>query len=165
MKILNQLFQGAVCSVLVLASASLASAKAWRGIVPLRSTRADVERILGKPTWSDDTYELPRGTIRIMYAKKRCEQGVPSGWGNWNVPVDTVVNISIEVDFPVKDLKIRNLERYKWYTDDSLTTYYRLAKQGVEYSVRDGRVMGVTYGPTTRDNKLLCVRNAREIRY
>src|SRR4026209_1912183 len=155
MTIMNVVAQIAVCCVVTLACASLSSAKAWRGIVPLHATRADVERILGKPTWSDDTYELPQGTIEIMYAKKRCEQGVPSGWGNWNVPVDTVVNISIEVDFPVKDLKIRNLERYKWYTDDSLTTYYRLAKQGLEYSVRDGRVTNVTYGPTTQDNKLL----------
>jgi hypothetical protein len=153
------------CGFLVFSCAYLNFAKSWRGIVPLHSTRADVERILGKPTWSDGTYERPQGDVEIMYAKKRCEQGVPSGWGNWNVAPDTVINISIEVDFPVKALKIRNLERYKWYTDDSLTTYYRLAKEGIEYSVREGRVINVTYGPSARDNKLRCLKNVPEIRY
>ena len=78
---------------------------------------------------------------------------------------DTVINISIEVDFPVKASKIRNLERYKWYTDDSLATYYRLAKQGVEYSVREGRVLNITYGPNARDNRLRCLKKMPEIRY
>ena len=33
-------------------------------IVPLRSTRADVERILGKATRSDDIDELDEGTVQ-----------------------------------------------------------------------------------------------------
>ena len=100
-----------------------------------------------------------------MYARERCEQGVPSGWGNWNVSPDTVVNISVEADFPVKDLKIRNLEKYKWYTDDSGATYYRLKIQGIEYQVQDGRVTNITYGPTEKDNNLLCKKDVPEIRY
>jgi hypothetical protein len=153
------------CFFVLLASVSVSSAKAWRGIVPLHSTRADVERILGKPTRLDYIYDLDEGTVRIMYIKQRCEQGVPSGWGNWNVPPDTVINISVEADIPVKKLKIRHLERYKWYTDDSFTTYYRLPAQGLEYSVQNGSVVDITYGPTEEDKKLLCKKNVPEIRY
>src|SRR4026207_2045790 len=35
--------------IVLLCSSSTADAKEWRGIVPLRSTRADVERLLGRP--------------------------------------------------------------------------------------------------------------------
>ena len=151
--------------LLLLFFISVGSAKAWRGIVPLKSTRADVLRILGKPSRLDYIYDLDEGTVRIMYARQRCAQGIPSGWGNWNVAPDTVINIRVEVDFPVKKLPIRNLQRYKWYTDDSLTTYYRLNAQGLEYEVQSQRVVGITYGPTTRDKHLLCKKNVPEIRY
>jgi len=144
---------------------NLASAKPWRGIVPLQSSRADVLRILGKTSRSNYIYDFDEGTVRIMYARERCEQGIPSGWGNWNVAPDTVINIWVEVDFTVKKLGIRNLERYKWYTDDSLTTYYRLTAQGLEYEVQNRRVIGITYGPTTKDKRLLCRKNVPEIRY
>jgi len=100
-----------------------------------------------------------------MYARERCEQGIPSGWGNWNVAPDTVINIWVEVDFPVKRLGIRSLERYKWYTDDSFTTYYRLPVEGLEYEVQDGRVIGITYGPTEKDKGLRCTKDVPEIRY
>lgn len=46
-----------MCVGLILALASIVEAKDWRGITPLRSTRADVERTLGKPS----TKEADRG--------------------------------------------------------------------------------------------------------
>ena len=82
-----------------------------------------------------------------------------------NVLPDTVINISVEADIPVKKLKIRNLEKHKWYTDDSFTTYYRLPAEGLEYSVQNKRVVDITYGPTKSDEKLLCKRDVPEIRY
>jgi hypothetical protein len=153
------------CFFLLVAAASVASAKAWRGIVPLHSTRADVERILGKPTRLDYIYDLDEGTVRVMYVRQRCEQGVPSGWGNWNVVKDTVIHVWVETDFSVRKLRVRNLEQYKWYTDDSLATYYRLPAQGLEYTVRNGKVLSITYGPTKKDEGLLCQKHVPEIRY
>jgi len=35
---------------IILTMSNNCDAKAWRGIVPLKSTRADVERLLGTPT-------------------------------------------------------------------------------------------------------------------
>ena len=64
--------------LLILFLINLASAKPWRAIVPLQSSRADVLRILGKPSRSDYIYDFDEGTVRIMYARERCEQGIPS---------------------------------------------------------------------------------------
>jgi hypothetical protein len=46
-------------------------AKSWRGIVPLKSTRADVERLLGKvDSWGRYQFEDERGSIR--YRENPC---------------------------------------------------------------------------------------------
>ncbi len=147
-----------------------AHAKAWRGIVPLHSKRADVRRLLGKPIFEtriNDTYESSDGRVIIMYARHACEEGLPADWGNWNVPQDTVVNIQIALEkaIPVGDLKIRDLRRYKWYTDGSGATYYRLRRVGLEYQVQASKVTGITFGPAMRDRPLLCRKDAPEIRY
>ena len=146
-------------------------AKPWRGIVPLRSKRPHVRRILGKPiiggTGAIDLYEKQEGRIQVTYARKPCEQGLPADWGNWKVARDTVVNISITLreEIPVANLKIRNIEKYKWYTGDSGATYYHDERSGIEYQVQDGMVTAIAYGPTTRDRALRCRKDAPLIRY
>jgi hypothetical protein len=146
-------------------------AKEWRGITPLHSTRDDVKRLLGKPLFdeypSSDVYDVKEGRANIMYVRQRCEQGLPSNWGNWNVPPGTVANITIYLKegTPLADLKIPDIEKYKWYTDDSGATYYQLKKEGIEYQVQGEKVTGITYGPTEEDEKLLCKKEAPVIRY
>ena len=158
------------CSLL-LAFADVVAAKPWQGIVPLHSTRAQVRKLLGKPIiggeGSIDLYELREGRVHIMYARQPCEEGLPADWGNWRVPRDTVVNISIQLheEIPLKRLQIRNIEKYKWYTGDSGATYYRDRIRGLEYQVQDGMVTAITYGPNARDRKLRCKLNAPLIRY
>ena len=53
---------------LCLYCAKLVQAKEWRGIVPLKSTRADVERLLGKPNGLG-RYEFDNERAYIDYAK------------------------------------------------------------------------------------------------
>lgn len=145
-----------ICCLLVLTFGISASAKSWRGIVPLRSTRADVEKILGKPAGSDHVYKVGAGTVDVTYSQERCEHNVSPGWGNWNVSRDTVLTMSFDADFPIKNLKIRNLEKYKLHSDDPLTTFYRLPEEGIQYSVRNAKVVRITYGPTEKDKSLRC---------
>jgi hypothetical protein len=146
-------------------------AKPWRGIVPLRSRRADVRRVLGKPMIGTDgaieLYEKKEGRIQVRYALKPCEQGLPADWGNWKVTRDTVVNISITLheEIPITDLGIRNIERYKWYTGESGATYYRDERRGIEYQVQDEMVTAIAYGPTIRDRIMRCRKDAPLIRY
>jgi hypothetical protein len=160
-----------ICCALLLGMADASVAKPWRGIVPLRSKRPEVRKLLGKPIIGSDgaleLYEKPEGRIQVRYAMKRCEQGLPADWGNWKVARDTVVNISITLrdEIPVADLKIRNLEKYKWYTGESGATYYHNKRSGVEYQVQDGMVTAIAYGPTIGDRALLCRKDAPLIRY
>jgi hypothetical protein len=151
--------------------ADVAVAKPWRGIIPLHSTRSQVRKLLGKPIIGGDgvidLYETSEGRVHVMYARSPCEEGLPADWGNWRVPHDTVVNISIQLhkEFPLRKLRIRNIERYKWYTGDSGATYYRDRVRGLEFQVQEGMVTAITYGPMTRDRGLLCKKNVPLIRY
>jgi hypothetical protein len=155
----------------LVAFANVAQAKPWRGIVPLHSTRAHVRKLLGKPIIGGegplDLYDVKEGRVRVMYARHPCEEGLPADWGNWRVPHDTVVNISIQLhqEIPLKRLRIRNIERYKWYTDDSGASYYHDRVRGLEYQVEQGMVTAITYGPASRDRRLRCKQNVPLIRY
>ncbi len=160
-----------ICCLLLLGMAESVAAKAWRGIVPLRSKREDVRKVLGDPLigglGSIELYEKEEGRIQIMYARHPCEQGLPADWGNWKVQRDTVISISITLreDLKVADLKIRDLERLKWYTDASGATYYHDRGRGIEYQVQGTMVTAITYGPMARDMRLRCKRNVPLIRY
>src|SRR5688572_31814092 len=78
--------------IFVLTIAPASSARGWRGIVPLHSTRADVELLLGKSTDECDcVYRTENEVVRVDYAKAPCE-GWPRGW---NVPVGTVLAFSV----------------------------------------------------------------------
>ena len=156
---------------LLLGAAEAAAAKPWRGIIPLRTTRSQVRKLLGKPIIGGDgaidLYELKEGRVHVMYARQPCEERLPADWGNWRVPRDTVVNISIQLhqEIPVRKLRIRNIERYKWYTGDSGATYYHDRTRGLEYQVQDGMVTAITYGPMVRDRSLRCKKNVPILRY
>lgn len=160
-----------ICCSLLPSMADATVAKPWRGIVPLRSKRSHVRRILGKPVIGSagaiELYEKHEGRIQVMYARKPCEQGLPADWGNWKVARDTVVNVSITLrdEIPVTDLRIRNIEKYKWYTGDSGATYYHDKRSGIEYQVQDGMVTAIAYGPTASDRALRCRKDAPRIRY
>ena len=77
--------------------------KAWKGIVPLHSTRADVEKLLGRPTFEDSGYDIEGERMLITYSARGCEEGLPGGW---NVPANTVVSISLS---STKDLKLADV--------------------------------------------------------
>jgi hypothetical protein len=164
-------FRSLLAAFFLLASAGVGFSRPWRGIVPLHSTRADVRKLLGKPIvggdGSLDLYDLKEGRVHVMYAREPCEVGLPADWGNWRVPRDTVVNISVQLhqEIPLKRLRIRNIKRYKWYTDDSGATYYHDPVRGLEYQVQNGMVTAITYGPAARDQGLQCKHNLPVIRY
>lgn len=158
-------------AVCLLCSAVDVSARPWRGIVPLRSNRTQVRKLLGKPiiggAGAIDMYELKEGRVHVMYARHPCEEGLPADWGNWRVPHDTVINISIQLheEIPVKSLRLRNIEKLKWYTGESGATYYRDRLRGLEYQVQNGMITAITYGPRASDRALLCKKNLPLIRY
>lgn len=95
---------GIIAILLAFCLPTIAQAKAWRGIVPLHSTRADVERLLGEPATSSLVakcrcfYDLGDETVTILYANGLgcAEPEERDGRvGGWNLPRDTVIEIDL----------------------------------------------------------------------
>lgn len=69
--LVNRLFNRTMITQLLMTLALLvpATAREWRGIVPLHSTRADVERLLGPPQpGTVSGYRTETERVSIMYA-------------------------------------------------------------------------------------------------
>ena len=100
-------------ALLVLVSFSSAFAKDWRGILPLHSTRADVEALLGPPpppppdhsytlNQSRSIYFLDEGEIYIVFADEEFRRQHDCD----SVPLGTVLTISVA---PKGELAVSNL--------------------------------------------------------
>lgn len=165
---MDRILKSAACSfclVLLLSDASLA--KEWRGIVPLRSTRADIARLhkqltgaslsgIGLPT--DSFNIVGEGRILVLYSMGRC-------WQGWDVARDTVVSVTVNLTNPIPVEGMRaELERLPTDEDDAGTIYYKNNKDGVYYDVQDGKIISITYGPNERDQKTTCKKPARRRR-
>ena len=137
---------------------------AWRAIRPLFSTRADVESVLGQPkrqSLNDDyVYETAEERVRVLYSARPCE---PSNTGNWNVPANTVLRITV---IPQRTLLIRDLDldkdAYRRAPDPNIPNafYWLNSEDGIviESEVKDNceQVVTITYKPSTRDRDLHC---------
>lgn len=80
------MYRLSLIAIVLLCSAASGAAKDWRGILPLHSTRADVERLLGPPPdpTSPPRYSLDEGEVHIVFADKsgpasRCPLAVAEG--------------------------------------------------------------------------------------
>jgi hypothetical protein len=147
-----------VCVVLM--SVSSASAKSWRGIEPLHSTRADVERLLGLPNYDKSAhmpgYDFPEERAYITYSSKGCEEGLPGGW---NIPKDTVIEIYlIPSSWPkLSEILIPGKEYRRIQTVHTPENYYYVdEEEGVTISASHDVVSTIRYGPAAKDKNLSC---------
>ena len=129
----------------------------WRQIVPLKSTRADVERLLGSTkTVYFAKYELKQGSLFIEYSSGPCR---PERKGGWNVPRDVVVMVHFSPKHRMKlaDLKL-DPRKFRKIVDDHVigALYYVNDEEGITYAVQSGGVDFVEYHPTKRDEHLYC---------
>lgn len=141
-------------------TASQCSAKAWRSIVPLHSSRVDVQRLLGTPLRSGkytSSYELPAEIVQFMYAKGgACGSTIID---SWRVPRDTVVNIHVvprtNTLFQSNTSFIRVQDRQQ-----SNIFHYSDNETGIRYTVenRTGSeyVLAIDYLPAAADHNLRC---------
>jgi len=133
-------------------------AKPWRGIVPLMSTRTDVERLLGKPN-NFGLYELNGEAASVIYSDGPC-QGWYRSLEKVNckclVAKDTVLSILVE---PRHFLKFSGLgivkskfTRTAIVTGSSLFSYSDLI-EGIDYSVDESRdeVIDIEFLPSSAD--------------
>lgn len=136
-------------------------AKDWRGIVPLHSTRADVERLLGvSPHPCKCRYDLGSERIKFIYSSEEdpCASGIPF-WPR--VPRDTVLEILVR---PKTKLLFSDLgfdkSKYKKGGDANLAyiNYYANNAEGVivQVSACDDVVMSIYHRPAADDDTPVC---------
>lgn len=153
----------AIVTFAILIMANCAFAIGWRGIVPLHSTKKDVERLLGPSLNARNIYKLKDMVVLIEYSDEPCEKCWPFGW---NVSVDTVVRITIR---PTGKLDLADsgldLSAYKKMKDPEVEgiDYYTNETEGitVTYRVFDHLIDTIAYGPSAQDDDLACPASRR----
>jgi hypothetical protein len=142
-----------VSSVLLIAPRE-ANGKNWKGIVPLHSTRADVERLLGQPVGEDSDYEVEGARVQFAYAERGCQEGIPGGW---KVPPDTVVSITVSTlsETKVADLLVKDRSYEKIFKVHSTEVDYVDALEGIRFTTDNGLVKSVTYFASGSDDRQL----------
>jgi hypothetical protein len=134
------------------------NAEPWRGIVPLKSTRTDVERLLGKPLPGDIssyvTYQLETEEVRVVYAdKKLCTRPDKC---DCRVPNDTVLHVVIRLKRTLSFSSLK-LDLAKFHPivnpENPNNVAYSNSDTGLMYVISKSAdlVLYVQYGPTAKD--------------
>lgn len=143
---------------LLLPTASL-QAKEWRGIVPLKSTRVDVERLLGRPG-AHGRYQFENERVYVEYSKGSCAQVDDC---LCLVPKDTVLSIRVvlEVEMRFSALKLDKAKYKKQVVvADATQATYTNDEEGIIYTVDEVNddVIAIEYLPTDRECRDLTKR-------
>ncbi len=150
-----------ICSWAISSAITLSAAEGWHGIVPLHSTRTDVERQLGFPRESSgiaSTYDTDSERVLVFYSGERCKKG------EWNVPPDTVVSFVVSPNSKVQlsSLKL-DKTKYKRVPDYHVqgAVHYVSREEGVRVETRlikaeDEFVISISYEPAIKDLYLRC---------
>jgi hypothetical protein len=138
-------------------------ANSWHGVMPLHSTRADVERILGPPTPDSKAtdaadYRTENERIFVLYSTGPCDVTPSNGW---SAPLGTVIQMSVypNVKPTLTDFKL-NLRDFEKTQDPELVdyTHYNDDVKGISVTVDTirGVVVSISYWPTSKENYLRC---------
>lgn len=154
----------------ILASAKPAPAKEWRGITPLKSTRADVERLLGPASEKhehSDLYRLKDEVVNIEYAAFPCGHKAPPGWPEaprgWDAPKGTVVAISVrprnQTILGSLDIDLSGFKKWRGAADMPQHYVYSNGEEGLNIEVfehedpKSAVVAALIYFPTSAEEK------------
>lgn len=146
---------GAVVTFLVLVLAPNSFAKAWRGITPLKSTRVEVESLLGKPN-ELGRYEIQNERAYIFYSEGRCTgdyRSLRQEKCECLVAKDIVLRIAVTLDEAVefRGVDKRKLTKKRLRSNPSTATYADL-EEGVIYTVDSaGMLTAIDYWPSSSD--------------
>ena len=137
-------------SILFLIFASVFSVRAqdnFRGIIPLITTRAEVEKKFGMPN-EYGSYEFEEGTVDLFYSENACLTTNKSCF--CLIPIGTVMRVTL---YPAKDIRIEDLKLDpKLFEKSDVVggcvegiTVYINEKKGIDYYVRGGMVRHIDY--------------------
>ena len=156
MKSTTLMIKSIVLFIFLWLSAVDSGAEPWRGIVPLKSTRVDVERLLGKPIPGElnfeAKYKLEKEEVRIHYSvKKFCREAERC---ECRVPDDTVKEISVEsrleLRFSTLGVDKSKFESFPLVEDVSILVYFNRVA-GLIYAVRDDKVLYTQYSGSEKN--------------
>ena len=149
----------ALFAVSLIVSPGVASGKEWRGIVPLKSTRADVERLLGPPkltSYSGAYYSLAKEIVVVEYQPTACNED-RFGLG-WNVPVGTVVGIGVIPKGTHRPQEYQLASGSRIEDRGAGFMYYGDSSAGLGVETYKDRVTLVEYYPELAQEQLRCPR-------
>jgi hypothetical protein len=149
-----------IASVFVLSTfASIASAHAWRGITPMRSTHEDVERLLGVPEvkWPQSlayTYDFPEEFAVISFQSGTCEEYCGP---EWNIAVGTVMAIGV---IPKRILRRDRflMPEFQVENRNAGFIYLRNERDGLTLEEYKGTVTLIIYSHKIEDTPSRCAR-------
>jgi len=151
-------------AILGLAALICCQSNTWNGIVPLKSTRSDVEKILGLPKPASVArhaadYKTKDGKVFILYSSGPCNIKPSNGW---SVPELTVIQISFypNVAPKLRDLRL-DLKKFEKRPDPEILNeiYYTDEADGISLTVDSGdpeTVIGFRYFPESKYDYLKC---------
>jgi hypothetical protein len=138
----------------------------WKGLVPLRSTRADVERLLGKPSMSPgfvDIYKTEAERVDVRYSNGPCE---PSPVERWNVANDVVILLEV---IPQRTIEIETLQldpkryiRFQETHPEIWVQYWNKDDGIIVHSILQGKkeyLRFFEFRPSAKDKALRCLTN------
>jgi hypothetical protein len=136
-----------------------ALAKEWRGIAPLHSTRADVERRLGPAAKSSAFgfyYSLPDEIVVVRFQNHSCDDNLGQFGIGWNVAQGTVTDIGV---IPKRDYRKERFvsgQYFKVENVDAGFVYYTNENDGLTVETLNGIVTLLTYSSTAKEHHLRC---------
>lgn len=138
------------------------TAKEWCSIVPLHSTRADVERVIKvKPVRCGGNaclYDLTDKTVFVLYAAEPTCRNDDANT-SWRVPRDTVIELSIYFKTPQSFSALDiDVTKYDRVPDKELhgIVYLSDYAQGIRMETSGDTVREITYYPAAKDDHLRC---------
>ncbi len=135
----------------------------WHGLVPLRSSRVDVEKLLGKPKTSHGftyVYETENETVDILYSAGPCKL---SAVERWNVAADIILRMDVRPrgKMLIQDLHLDKVryprlpeahpENWARYMNDEDGVMVETISEG-----KEEQVYTITYWARTKDKSLRC---------
>lgn len=124
------------------------------GIVLLRSTRADLEKIAAPFSTSpgESRYTLNGSKLYAYFADERC------AWHGWDVPPGTLIALTVHAQTETKaDVEKFRAEGFEHNIDDAFFEQYWSNQKGLRYVIDSwGTLRSVTFFPAGTDLERRC---------
>jgi hypothetical protein len=147
----------------LLVASDCCDSNSWRGLTPLKTTRAQVEKVLGKPMPHSvnphaASYETDAGRVSVLYSSGSCTSQDKSGW---DVPELTIIDIKFypksPPDFAGLKIDLKNFEKSAQPGSIGIDEYSNY-RDGIAITVDtdEGTATSFRYFPNQRDKSRIC---------